>query len=47
MCDGVSLSRCDSRYAFVPADRALLLPGEWAIQGSIAPEVKSRGKSEP
>lgn len=47
VCDGVSLSCCDSCYALVPADRALLLPGEWAIQESIAPEVKAPGKSEP
>ena len=47
VCDGVSLSHCDSCYAFVPADRALLLLGEWAIQDSIAPEVKAPGKTEP
>lgn len=47
MCDGVSLSHSDSCHAGLPADRALALPGGWAIQGSVASEVKASGESEP
>lgn len=47
VCDGVSLSHRDSCHACIPADRALPLPGEWAIHDSIASEVKASGESEP
>lgn len=47
VCDGVSLSHSDSCHACLPADQALALPGGWAIQDSIAPEVKASGESEP
>lgn len=47
VCYGVSLSHSDSCHAGLPADRALALPGGWAIQDSMAPEVKAPGESEP